>query len=330
MRPVLSLLSVLWLLASPAQAQCIGENLIAALPAAQQETLRAKAESAPFATGNFWRARKGEQVIHLIGTYHFDDPRHAPLLAALAPALDQATTLLVEAGPEEEAAIKAYVAKHPEVMIDPTGPTLPERLSKPDWARLSDALRARGIPPFMAAKFRPWYLSMLLGIPPCSMAEAATARGLDGQLIDAATANGTPVQALEPFDTLFTLFDAMPPEDQLAMVTSALAMEDRSADFAVTLADSYFAEEGRLLWEFMRYETLLLPDYTPERVQTEFAMMETALMIRRNRAWIPVITDAAARGPVLVGFGALHLSGEAGVLNLLAQDGYSLERLPLK
>ncbi len=182
----------------------------------------------------------------------------------------------------------------------------------------------------MAAKFRPWYLSMLLGIPPCSMAEAATARGLDGQLIDAATANGTPVQALEPFDTLFTLFDAMPPEDQLAMVTSALAMEDRSADFAVTLADSYFAEEGRLLWEFMRYETLLLPDYTPERVQTEFAMMETALMIRRNRAWIPVITAAAARGPVLVGFGALHLSGEAGVLNLLAQDGYSLERLPLK
>src|SRR3989338_6125348 len=264
MRPVLSLLSVLWLLASPAHAQCIGENLIAALPAAQQETLRAKAESAPFATGNFWRARKGEQVIHLIGTYHFDDPRHAPLLAALAPVLDQATTLLVEAGPEEEAAIKAYVAKHPEVMIDP------------------------------------------------------------------ATANGTPVQALEPFDTLFTLFDAMPPEDQLAMVTSALAMEDRSADFAVTLADSYFAEEGRLLWEFMRYETLLLPDYTPERVQTEFAMMETALMIRRNRAWIPVITAAAARGPVLVGFGALHLSGEAGVLNLLAQDGYSLERLPLK
>src|SRR3989338_6376989 len=175
MRPVLSLLSVLWLLASPAHAQCIGENLIAALPAAQQETLRAKAESAPFATGNFWRARKGEQVIHLIGTYHFDDPRHAPLLAALAPVLDQATTLLVEAGPEEEAAIKAYVAKHPEVMIDPTGPTLPERLSKPDWARLSDALRARGIPPFMAAKFRPWYLSMLLGIPPCSMAEAATA-----------------------------------------------------------------------------------------------------------------------------------------------------------
>lgn len=330
MRAVLTLISALWLLALPAAAQCTGENLIAALPAAQQDALRASAESAPYATGNLWRATKADQSITLIGTYHFDDPRHAATLAALAPALQTATALLVEAGPQEEAAIKTYVAQHPEVMIDNSGPTLPERLSKPDWARLSDALRARGIPPFMAAKFRPWYLSMLLGIPPCSMAEAATARGLDGQLIDAALEKSVPVQALEPFDTVFTLFDDMPPADQLAMVTSALATESRSADFAVTLADSYFAEEGRLIWEFMRYETLQLPDYTPARVDAEFAVMETALMTDRNRAWIPVITAAAARGPVLVAFGALHLSGDAGVLNLLAQQGYALERLPLK
>jgi uncharacterized protein YbaP (TraB family) len=148
-------------------------------------------------------------------------------------------------------------------------------------------------------------------------------------LIDAADAAGKPVQALEPFDTVFTIFDGMTPEDQLAMVTSALAMEDRSADFAVTLADAYFAEEGRLIWEFMRYESLLLPDYTSERVEAEFATMEAAMMTTRNRSWIPVITKAAANGPVLVAFGALHLSGQAGVLNLLAQEGWQIERLHL-
>ena len=329
MRVVFALISSLWLAGTPLSAQCTGENLIAALPAAEQLALRQTAEAAPFATGNFWRATKGAQQITVVGTYHLTDSRHDAALSALTPMLDSASTLLVEAGPAEEAAIKSHVAKHPEVMIDTTGPTLPERLSKPDWARLSDALRARGIPPFMAAKFRPWYLSMLLGIPPCGMAEMADAKGLDALLIEAAEKSGKPVQALEPFDTVFTLFDAMTPEDQLAMVTSALAMEDHSADFAITLADAYFAEEGRLIWEFMRYESLRLPDYTPERVEAEFATMETAMMTNRNRAWIPVITKAADAGPVLVAFGALHLSGEAGVLNLLAQDDWQIERLHL-
>jgi len=306
------LISALWVLTAPLHAQCTGENLIAALPAAEQVTLRAAAETAPYATGNFWRATKGAQVVTLVGTYHFTDSRHDAHLDALAPMLADATALLVEAGPEEEAAIKSYVAQHPEVMIDTSGPTLPERLSKPDWARLSDALRARGIPPFMAAKFRPWYLSMMLGIPACGMAEMADAKGLDALLIEAAEVAGKPVQALEPFDTVFTIFDGMTPEEQLVMVTSALAMEDRSADFAITLADAYFAEEGRLIWEFMRYESLLLPDYTPERVEAEFATMEAAMMTNRNRAWIPVITKAAETGPVLVAFGALHLSGQAG------------------
>jgi len=37
----------------------------------------------------------------------------------------------------------------------------------------------------------------------------------------------------------------------------------------------------------------------------------------------------AYTGPVLAAFGALHLSGQDGVLDLLARDGWVLERLPL-
>ena len=69
--------------------------------------------------------------------------------------------------------------------------------------------------------------------------------------------------------------------------------------------------------------------YTPEQVDSDFAEMEKALMSDRNQAWIPVIEAAAAKGPVFAGFGALHLSGEKGVLNLLAQDGYTITQLPL-
>ena len=48
-----------------------------------------------------------------------------------------------------------------------------------------------------------------------------------------------------------------------------------------------------------------------------------------NRAWIPVLTEAAAKGPVFAAFGALHLSGQDGVLNLLQKEGFTLEELKL-
>jgi uncharacterized protein len=161
------------------------------------------------------------------------------------------------------------------------------------------------------------------------MAQMADPKGLDGMVIDTALAAGVPVRALEPFDTVFTSSARCPKADVIAMIDSTLAVEDRSEDYFVTLADSYFAGTSRMIWEYMRDESRNLPGYTPERVDTEFARMEELLMAARNRAWIPVLTEAAAKGPVFTAFGALHLSGEDGVLALLQDEGFDLEPLKL-
>ena len=313
--------------APQAGAECHGLNLLDLMPAAKREAITASADAQPFPRGNFWQAERDGDRITLIGTYHLDDPRHAATVDRFAPEIAAATTLLVEAGPEEEKALKDRIAREPSLVVITDGPTLPEALPPEIWDRLSQAMADRGIPGFMAAKFRPWYLSMMLSIPTCAMSEMGAANGLDKQLIDAAKAHGTPVQALEPYDTVFHIFDSLSEADQLSMVTSALAMEEDAEDMSATLAAQYFAGENRLIWEFMRAETLKLPGYTPERVAQEFGTMEEVMINARNRAWIPVIDAAAAKGPVLAAFGALHLGGDQGVLNLLAQDGWTITRL---
>jgi hypothetical protein len=323
------LILALALLAAPLRAQCAGENLFAGMAPDRLAAITAAADAVPFPRGNHWQATRGDEVITIIGTYHFDDPRHAPTLAAITPALTAATTVLVEAGPDEKAALLDLIARDPGKMIIAEGPTLLERLPPATWDRLSAALSARGVPGFMAAKLQPWYVAAMLAIPPCAMAEMADPKGLDGMVIDAALDAGVPVRALEPFDTIFTLFGTMSDAEVIAMIDSTLALEDRSEDYAATLADSYFAGTSRMIWEFMRDESLRLPGYTPERIDAEFARMEELLMAARNRAWIPILTKAAAEGPVFAAFGALHLSGEAGVLNLLQDEGFTLEELPL-
>jgi uncharacterized protein len=320
-----ALLTALFLLASPAAADCIGENLLTQMPADQRAALENAAAAVPFHEGNFWTATRAGQIITLAGTYHLEDPRHAASMAALAPSIRSARTVLVEAGPEDEAALKDFLARDPSVMIL-TDTTLPEVMKPADWDRLSEALSRRGIPPFLAAKFQPWYISMMLAIPACSM-PIGSGDGLDGMVIKAARDHGITIRALEPFDTVLRIFDKLTRDEQIAMIHSALALEYRAADYTVTLADSYFEGQSRLMWELMRAETLALPGYTPQMVADEYAAMEEAMMISRNRAWIAVLEDAAAKGPAFAAFGALHLPGTEGVAALLQARGWTLTPL---
>lgn len=324
-------LAALCLLPLPAAATCGGGDLFPTLPAADQAKIRAATDAAPFAQGLLWQATKGAGKITLIGTYHFDDPRHAALVARASPLLDDAKLLLVEAGPKEEAALKADLARNPALMVATAGPTLPESLAPTEWDALSAAMKARGLPPFMVAKMRPWYVTMMLQIPPCAMADQTQLAngGLDQRLMRLAKARGLPIAALEPYDTVFRLFAGMTPDDQLAMIRSALATEAQAEDYAATLAASYFAEDARLIWEISRHVALQAKGATPESVDHDFAEMERTLMSERNRAWISVLDAAAAKGPVFAAFGALHLSGETGVLSLLQAEGWTIERLPL-
>ncbi len=329
MRRILTTLAALICLSAPLHAQCVGKNLINALSTEDRAVLDAQTTLQPHPVGNYWRATKGDKSLTLIGSYHFDDPRHAATMAALTPLIAAAKTVLVEAGPTEEKALKAKIAENPGLMVITTGPTLMEQLPADDWAALTKAMSARNVPAFMASKFQPWYIAVMLGIPPCAMAQAATANGLDAQIIASATNAGVPIKALEPFDTIFGIFGTMSQADQLSMIHSTLAMDEFGSDYAITLADTYFSQDTRAIWEFTKLQSLTVPGATPDQVEGEFARMEEALMAKRNRAWIPVLDAAAKEGPTFAAFGALHLSGKDGVLALLEREGYTLERLSI-
>jgi uncharacterized protein YbaP (TraB family) len=319
------------LLTAPAVAQtdCTGQNLLDAMPAADRAALAAAAATVPHPRGLLWRATKDGRTLHLIGTYHLDDPRHDTTFARIEPLLDAARTILVEAGPAEEKALVSTLARDPGLMVITKGPTLREALPKPEWDLLAQAMRDRGLPPFMVSKFQPWYVSVLLALPACDGAMQAEKGGLDRLVIDHATERGIPLRALESHETVFRLFQSMTFEDQLGMVRSSLALEPYANDYATTLADSYFAEDIRVIWDLARHLSRAAPGADPDKVAHDFALMEQTLMTDRNRAWLPVLEDAAAQGPAVAAFGALHLPGETGVLHLLEQAGWTVERLPL-
>lgn len=315
---------------SAAHAECRGQSILDDLPPEQLAEIQAATDAVPFATGNFWRATRGDEVITLAGTYHLDDPRHAANLTALTPFIVGAKSVLVEAGPQETDALKAQIAKDPSKIVIQTGPTLMEQLPPEVWTDLATALGNRGIPGFMAAKLKPWYVVAMLSIPPCLMTGMkGEPKGLDGMVIDTATAANIPVRGLEAFDTVFKIFDAFSDAEIISMIQSTLALEALADDQAATLAEGYFAGDSRKIWEMTRVLNYDLPGYTRAEVDAEFAKMDKVLIADRNRGWIPVLEAAAKEGPVFAAFGALHLSGDAGVLSLLQAEGYDVQPLKL-
>lgn len=326
------------LLAAPVVAnECVGQNLIDQLDPSMKAELQARVIGVPNRDGIFWKATKDGMEATIIGTYHFQDPRHEATLATFGAVVDDANALLVEAGPEEMAKLTETMANDPTIIADPTGPTLPERLSKEEWADLSEAMSERGIPGVIASRMRPWYVAMMMGISPCMMkgvAEAGGAEGLDQLLIARAQGAQVPVRALEPWNTLFTLFEDMTPSEEIDMIRASLPAAKHADDYATTLTDAYFNEDVWTMWEFGRIDAYQNSGLSRAEIDEQMAVAEEKLMVARNKSWIAPIDRAAAEakakgGHIVVAFGALHLPGENGVISLLQKDGWSVTRLPV-
>jgi len=326
-RPVLAALA--WLAtALPAAALCTGTSLLDRLTPDDMARFDAAVAGIPHAEGLIFRASRGAAQIVLIGTMHIHDPRLDAIEAAVAPHLAEADLLLLEMTPAEEGALMGYMAANPDFAFITEGDTLPVLLGE-DWDAVAAAARDRQIPGFVAAKSRPWYLMLSLSIPPCAMGDLIEQRrGLDHRLMTLAERRGLPMQALEPFDTLFGLFTDMPMEQQLDYLRMSVLDPELTEEMFVATLDLYFAGEIARTWELSRIALRFSPELDLAEMEQVMDQFETRLLAERNQAWIPVIEAAAARhDDIVVAAGAAHLPGDQGVLQLLEQRGWRVERL---
>jgi len=326
---LLSLLCCLGLgLTQPAFAACSGNDLRQTLGPEEQSRLDTEIRDTPFAKGNHWKATRGAATLHLIGTMHLADPRLDAPLGRLKDTIESADLLLLEMTSEDELALQDRLMTDPSLLLM-QDTTLPELLDEADWDQMSEALNARGLPPFMAARFQPWYVSVLLAIPPCASATDLSEGGMDARIEEIAIAADIPRAALEDVETIFAAFADQPRAMQIDMMLSALVDPAISEDLFATLLASYFDEAAAEGWAM---STILAERYSPiaaEAAANIFDTMEQELLIDRNRAWIPVLLEATqAHDTVIAAFGAAHLPGQDGVLALLEAEGFALERLP--
>ncbi|WP_168797875.1 TraB/GumN family protein [Pacificoceanicola onchidii] len=297
------------------------------LTAAQQDQLAAALDGTPYPSGNHWLAEKDGEQLHLIGTIHLDDPRLDAPVERLTPVIENASLLLLELPKADQEALMTMMSSDPGFFVL-ENTSLPELLSEKDWERIKEAMAARGIPGFMAAKFEPWYIAMVLAMPPCMMQKLAEPDGVDARLEAIAGRAQIPTRALEPYDSAIRLFTDSPRADQIDFLMASVTDTTLSENLLETMFAGYVSEEHAATFQASLLLTPVPDGMSREKLEAEQAEFLEALLFSRNRAWIPVTEQALADtdGPVVAAFGAGHLAGVDGVLDLLSRQGYTLTR----
>jgi hypothetical protein len=252
---------------------------------------------------------------YVFGTAHSKDARITRLAQPVAAAFETANSLTIEivATPESDSAVARAV------MI-PGGNV--ERLVGPERFRRIRAAGARyGLHREALRALKPWALYLLFAQPPAEIRDRRPA--LDFALQESAQKRGVPVYGLESVEEQLALFDDLEPSLQIALLDEVLAENWQVDCWYETLKDIYLARE--IGFYLLLSEQMTAVGDPPDRARMDD--LRGALVEQRNARMVERMTQRLAEGGAFVAVGALHLPGERGILNLLAERGYRMSRV---
>lgn len=138
---------------------------------------------------------------------------------------------------------------------------------------------------------------------------------LDGVIQERAKALGKEVGGLETIDEQCAILFGGSIASQVEDLLDAVRNEELSLSMARKLADAYMAGDLNAILEIVENPELSSPEST-ER-----------LINKRNADWLRVIAAMLPTASVLIAVGAGHLPGEKGLISMLREKGYTVEKV---
>ena len=262
----------------------------------------------------FWKIEKGEATVHLFGTIHLMTPRvpwFTPRLRAVFAAADY---LVIEVAPDQltPEITQPLMAKYG---LYPPGQTLGGNIPPALYANVMAAARKIGMQEQALAQMRPWLAGVVLSLQIAAANGYLPQYGVDQALRSQASATGKQVLGLESVEAQLSLFAAISPPAQVKLLEISMEqLEDIEGLFA-TLKEAWLT--GDL--ETLKGPLIDSMAEVPEAVD--------ALLVRRNRAWVPQIVEMLdGRGSYFVAIGATHVIGDTSLIKMLEAEGLEVER----
>lgn len=177
------------------------------------------------------------------------------------------------------------------------------------YRQISDSLEKNAhIRLEMFDKMKPFglYSIVLLGALDCQPAS------WELKLVEIAKSKGINMAGLENPSAQTAIFDSIPYKLQAEQLKGMILNPDSTRQDIYDLVNLYKTQDI---------------DAMNDRIVSDPFMKDYLglMLYKRNANWIPIIEENAKKQPTFFAFGAGHLAGEKGVINLLRKQGYTVK-----
>lgn len=270
----------------------------------------------PFDKGKLWRiSRDNTPPSYVFGTMHSKDPRILQLPGIIMQAFTRSQTAVFETSLKNE-----NLSESQAFMLLPQGQQLITKIGADRFAALRKMMAPYGMTADSLNRVKIWAAAAILSQPPPSRQKNAPQMTLlDKELEKSARQSGKEVIALETNLEQLSLFDNASFDVQLEYLDQAMA-DHATLEAEIEVMTDYYLR-GHTGWIACDLEEAL-----NSASAGLTALMTQKLIDERNARMVRRMIPVLERGGAFVGVGALHLPGEKGILSLLQQEGYTVER----
>ena len=262
-----------------------------------------------------WVVKDADTTIYLFGTVHALDGRGEWFNDEVKTAFDASNELVLEVViPDDPAPLQAIITR---IALEPTGPSLTDKLSPHGRTRLAAALKKHQMPPAALDRYKPFYAEMIISSLEVTGLGLTRDSGVEMTLTRAATTAKKPISGVETMDFQLGLFANLSEKEQLRTLEDSLREIGTLPGTIGTLTRAW----GR--GEASKVAALL------GETDKDSPELFKSLVVDRNRHWASWIAERMKQpGTLFMAVGAGHLAGPQSVQHALTAYGLRATRVP--
>ena len=261
-----------------------------------------------------YKIQSDTNTVYILGSLHALAEEYYPLTRSFTYSYYNSQKVIFEIDPEILFSSKPD-PKIEKLSLFSNGMTLQKALTPKTYGLLTKKLREMGINPKDVEKYKPWKMYMLVGSTLDSAKDFRPDLGIERFFYQKAKDAGKATGGLETLQDQLNIFNNLSFQEHEALLLEALQGGKTQEKRFVQMVKSWHQGNLNGMEEFV--ETF-----------KAYPKFYQAILVTRNHKWVPQIEEFLKDTKnYFVIVGVAHLAGEDGLIKLLSDKGYTLERV---
>ena len=263
-----------------------------------------------------WKVESKTTTVYVLGSIHFMKKESYPLSRKIEDAFDRSSVLAVEADVNDISKINIQEVTQAAFYLG--GDSLEKHVSGDTYELVKKEFGGLGFPVWIVSKQKPWFLALSFEALQLMKQGYDPSYGVDMHFLS--KASGTKqIKELESVDYQISLLSGFSDNEQEAFLLYTLKGAKKYGEEVDKAVDAWKSgDEDKM-------EAIIARSINED---SNIASMYEKLLYERNRRMVSKIEGYLSTGQVhFIVVGAGHLVGQKGIINLLKNKGYSVEKL---